>query len=877
MQGKHLVSGLCLWVLAAAGASAQTPIHLQTSVFGYTDVNGNGTLDCGEPIEFSVSVSSPTAILTEAETYSGTLSFPSAGETGLVFVPGSVKVHPELGAGCAGSAVSGNGPEDLSAVVDFACQVAHPGIIPAFTVTYEAVFANEASPSYVATAHAHVVPATGAAFDLDAASQEAPPPSGACTGAPNQVVVAKTERGTASPGATIVYGITATDTSGLGDGGVQLTEVVPEHTTFAPAASDPGWVCPSPAAGSLCRLPAGNIVPNGSIVHYFAVTVDSPLPAGVSSLTNTACVRGGPTSVLGCGSATTPTAGTAAAKMAKTVKSGSGAPGTTLVYQLTVSDAGNEGLGASTILETVPANTTFDAGASDAGWSCAAPAAGSSCTLAVAGVPAGGSQSALFAVDVAPTLPAGTTAIGNTACVNTGSTLDCNTATTPTTGAPALSLHKSVAGQAVPGATLTYTIAVQNTGSEGAANVTVTETVPANTTFAASGSAPGWSCSPGPAAGSVCTLAIATLAAGATANLAFAVTVASPLPADATTIGNTACAALPAPQVEAPAASACDTVTVPTAGAANLALSKSYGGGPVLPSAILTFGLRVANTGNQDAGPVTLTETVPLHSTFAPTESSPGWTCSPGPAAGSGCTLALPGLPAGSSAAAVFAVQADAALPAAAVIANAACASASAGGQTAAGCATASTPPALALATTLAVALAKDADASGGPTPGDTLRYTLLVPNPSGSVLQALVSRLDLDPHETLVAGSVQTDHGTVASGNGAADTTVAVNVGDLPAGQTATIVFETTIKPLPVGTTEVTAQAETSGANVPTDASSDPATPQIPHNPTSIAVTVLATPVRSVPTLDGWGLATLGGCLLLGGVRFLRSWRPGA
>jgi hypothetical protein len=270
--------------------------------------------------------------------------------------------------------------------------------------------------------------------------------------------------------------------------------------------------------------------------------------------------------------------------------------------------------------------------------------------------------------------------------------------------------------------------------------------------------------------------------------------------------------------------------------------------------------------------------TVPALTTFEAAASSPGWTCTPSAAAGSSCTLALAGLAAGASQSLVFAVQAASPLPPQATVANAACASASAAGQTLSACSSATTPPALSTATTLAVALAIDADHSGDVSPGDTLRYTLAIPNTTAQALVGLLSKLDLDPNETLVVGSVATDHGTVTTGNAAGDRTVVVSVGDLPAGATATITFETTVNlGLPLGTTQVTAQAETSGTNIPGDASSDPATPAMPHNPTSIAVHVRGAQPAAVPTLGGMGLAALAGMLLLAALRVLRRARGAA
>ena len=88
----------------------------------------------------------------------------------------------------------------------------------------------------------------------------------------------------------------------------------------------------------------------------------------------------------------------------------------------------------------------------------------------------------------------------NTGCVREGPDLvdDCQSLSTPTEGTAVLSVAKTLlSGIAAPGATLVYKISAANTGNDGAAGVTLTETVPANTTFSSTASDPGWTCSGG--------------------------------------------------------------------------------------------------------------------------------------------------------------------------------------------------------------------------------------------------------------------------------------------------------------------------------------------------------------------------------------------
>jgi uncharacterized repeat protein (TIGR01451 family) len=227
------------------------------------------------------------------------------------------------------------------------------------------------------------------------------------------------------------------------------------------------------------------------------------------------------------------------------------APGGTVAYTLTYANSGDDAATGVVLTETVPANTTFNAGASTAGWSCAPDNnAGSTCTLAIGGLAAAsGDQTATFAVTVVNPLAAGVSQISNTASIaddgtnGTDPTPGDNSAsdTTPVTGAaPDLSITKSDGGaEVVPGGDIAYTLTYSNNGNRGASGVVLTETVPTHTAFDAGSSTAGWVCTPDNSAGSTCTLAVGTVAAGSGSTATFAVTAIDPIPAGVTHILNT--------------------------------------------------------------------------------------------------------------------------------------------------------------------------------------------------------------------------------------------------------------------------------------------------------------------------------------------------
>ncbi len=167
--------------------------------------------------------------------------------------------------------------------------------------------------------------------------------------------------------------------------------------------------------------------------------------------------------------------------------------GDTVPYTLAYTNAGNSVASGVVITETVPANTTFNAGASTPGWSCAdGSPAGTTCTLALGALDPADSGSVVFAVTVDNPLPAGVTQIANTASIADGGAQgsDANPADnsdddeTPVTAAPDLTITKDDGFTVVsPGQTITYTLTIANVGTQGAAGVVVTDTLPANTTF----------------------------------------------------------------------------------------------------------------------------------------------------------------------------------------------------------------------------------------------------------------------------------------------------------------------------------------------------------------------------------------------------------
>jgi hypothetical protein len=148
---------------------------------------------------------------------------------------------------------------------------------------------------------------------------------------------------TAQPGSVLPYTINYNNAGSIVDGagtnaaGVVLTETVPANTTADVADSTPGWTLTSGSggAGSTFTFAVGalNAGTTGSVV--FSVTVNSSIPSGTSSLTNTVSISdsAGDSS---SGTRITPLGAPVATKLAFTQQPSDGETGVAITPAVTV-------------------------------------------------------------------------------------------------------------------------------------------------------------------------------------------------------------------------------------------------------------------------------------------------------------------------------------------------------------------------------------------------------------------------------------------------------------------------------------------------------------------------------------------------------------
>jgi len=236
--------------------------------------------------------------------------------------------------------------------------------------------------------------------------------------------------GIAEPGETLTYQVTLTNTGASTATGYEVTDRLDPNTSFV-SATDGGAHAAGVITWTDLTVPAQVGATPGTLVLTVAVTVNTPIPSGVTRIVNQAMPTGAapPTcsavpTPAGC--AIVPTPSNVRLVKALTGETGSrpglAEPGETLTYTITLTDLGSGGFANYAFVENVPLGATLTAvGGAGVTAACGLPVTGpGSCPVTVASVPAGGSTTVLVTFVVADPIPAGVTSIVNT--VNQGDT-----------------------------------------------------------------------------------------------------------------------------------------------------------------------------------------------------------------------------------------------------------------------------------------------------------------------------------------------------------------------------------------------------------------------------------------------------------------------
>ncbi len=441
---------------------------------------------------------------------------------------------------------------------------------------------------------------------------------------------------TAVPGGSVTYTITASNAGPSNAPGSTVADTFPASLTGT-------WTCVGAGGGTCTAAGAGNIndtvnLPAGGSVTYTVTAAISPAATGMLSNTATVATGGGVTDPTpGNNSATDTDTLTPQADLSitKTDGAASAIPGTSVTYTITASNSGPSSAPGSTVADTFPATIT------GVTWTCVG-AGGGTCTASGSGnindtvnLPVGGSVT-YTATGTISASASGT--VSNTATVTaaggvTDPTPGNNSATDTDTLTPQadLALTKTASPDPVVVTNnITYTIGFTNNGPSDAQTVTVTDAVPANTTFvsAAVTTGTGWmTTTPSVGGTGDVVFSKATVAAGQTATFTVVVNVNAGTLHN-TIVTNTATAASATTDPTPGNNSATATVTV--LAQADLTITKTDGSATAVPGTSVTYTITASNAGPSTAVGSTVADTFPASITGVT------WTCTG--AGGGACT-----------------------------------------------------------------------------------------------------------------------------------------------------------------------------------------------------------------------------------------------
>lgn len=322
-------------------------------------------------------------------------------------------------------------------------------------------------------------------------------------------------------GNNINYTITVENAGPSTAASVSWTDTLPAGTTFVSEmqTAGPTFTC---TTGATITCGIASLAPGATAT--FAVTVQvAPGTANgtISNTANATSTTPDPNGNNNSSTAMTTVSASADLSVAKTAPAAAVA-GSNVTYTITLQNLGPSDAASVTLTDVLPAGTAFVSESQTSGptFTCTT---GATVTCSIATFAAGASATFNVTVTFSGSLTNGTT-VTNTANVSS-TTPDSNpnnntsSAATLVSANADLSVTKSGPASTPSNTNVTYTVIAANAGPSNAANVTLTETVPAGMTFVSANqtTGPAFSCSgTGPIA---CT--IASFASGASATFQF--------------------------------------------------------------------------------------------------------------------------------------------------------------------------------------------------------------------------------------------------------------------------------------------------------------------------------------------------------------------
>jgi uncharacterized repeat protein (TIGR01451 family) len=434
------------------------------------------------------------------------------------------------------------------------------------------------------------------------------------------------------PGNNITYTQTVMNNGPVDGINATMTEVVPANTTFQSlvisGAGAAGWSCSTPAVNGTgvinctdADIPVGA---SGAATFTLTAKVNAGTATGTQITDTISASSDTNDPILSNNSATVLTI-VGAANTANLLITNVGTPnpvlqGNNITYTVVVTNNGPGTASTVAFTEALPANTSFvsvAASSGTGGWTCSGTSI--SCTIPTFAV--GASTTFTVVVKVGAAVPSGTiitdTANVSSATTDPNPTNNVATVTTvvATAGQADLALTKTgTPNPVLAGNNITYTITVTNNGPATATNVTMTDTLPANTSVVSISTPGGWTC-PAPSGGTqTCTNPSVAANTVATFTLVLKVTAGT---APGTVVTNSATVSSSSTTDPTSANNTASTTSnVASPSQSDVSILKTASPEPVNQGTNLTYTLQVMNNGPAVAQGVAVTDVLPAQVTF---------------------------------------------------------------------------------------------------------------------------------------------------------------------------------------------------------------------------------------------------------------------
>jgi uncharacterized repeat protein (TIGR01451 family) len=528
--------------------------------------------------------------------------------------------------------------------------------------------------------------------------------------------------------------------------------------------------------------------------------------------------------------------------------------GATITYTQSISNGGPDAAPNATFSQVLQASVGFQSITTPAGWSCTTPAVGASglvnCTNP--SFASGATANFTLVVNVIATSGTVTSTVTGGSSVQDPDNADTSATVTTTILSPVtaeLAITKSTtADGAAAGSSYPYTITLTNNGPDAAANVVVTDILPAQLLFQSISVPAGFNCTtPAVGANGTITCTRATMASGTTSIFTLIVKVAGNAVG---TINNNATASSDTLDSNTGNNSGSAAgVPVAAGNSADLAVQKSTPTTTAAAGSSITYTITVTNNGPGAANDVIVTDALPASLRFQSIAPAATFNCTT-PAVGTNGSITCIGGPLASGAVATFTLVTTVAPGATGSVTNSASASTSDTDPVAGNSSGTSGAVILGNAD---LSVTKTTPATQAQT-GSTITYTITVTNNGPDAATNVVVADDLPAGLQFVSA-------TPSQGTCNAADPVSCSIGTLANGASATVTLQAMVTATSgTITNSATATSDVGDGNPGNNGGSSPAAPVVPGAPGA---------PHGIPTLSEWALIAL--VAMLGGIAVMK------